>query len=82
MKDSRLKLRGEAAIAGAQIVKKMRTQAKLSQKGLGRKLSVSQARVAYIESGRSSATIKTLFDIAEACGLRLSFEIEKQTPLK
>lgn len=48
----------------------------ISQKELGRRIGLSQSRVAVIESGRHDVTLKTVQRYAEAlgCGARLVLE--------
>jgi DNA-binding XRE family transcriptional regulator len=60
----------EVALAIAE----MRHKAKLSQKALAKKLKISQAAVARMESGSQNFTLKTLFRIGEVFGKRLKIK--------
>ena len=56
----------------AQDIGFLRTQRGLSQEYISKNANLSQSHYAMIETGAKSATVKTLWKISEALGLRIS----------
>ena len=60
-----------ARFEAAYAILEMRHEGKLSQKALAKKLKISQAAVARMESGTQNLTLKTLFKIGHVFGKKL-----------
>lgn len=79
LKDPEFKREYEKAgerIEVAYAILEMRHKAKLSQKALAKKLKISQAAVARMESGSQNFTLKTLFKIGDVFGKKLQINFE------
>lgn len=60
----------------------IRLEKNMSQKEIAKKMNISQARVAAIESVESTPTLKTLAKYADALGVRIDMRIsDKETVL-
>lgn len=79
----RLRFQQYAASETARLVSKMREEANLTQAQLARVLGVHQQQISYLETGRSKrgTNFASLFEVAEACGVRLEISVTKQGQL-
>ena len=64
-------MRYDKRITG-QIIGRIRTQRGLSQEALSGLAGLDRSHLSVIESGKKSASVETLWRIAEALGMRLS----------
>lgn len=71
-------LKDEFSIASALI--SARTQARMTQEDVARKMDTSQSYIAKLEGGTVSPTIKALKRYAEATGSRLKIVFEPASP--
>ena len=55
-----------------QVIGRLRVQQGLSQEELAKKARVARSHLAMIENGKKSASVETLWKIAEALGIKLS----------
>ena len=63
-----------------QVIGRLRVQQGLSQEELAQKTGIARSHLAMIENGKKSASVETLWRIAEALGINLSYlldDIEK-----
>lgn len=58
-----------------QVIGRLRVQQGLSQEELAQKAGIARSHLAMIENGKKSASVETLWKIAEALGMRLSILI-------
>ena len=65
-------------ITAASIVRRVREEARLSQRDLAARAQTSQAVVARIESGASEPAFETVKRLTEAAGLRLDVSVAPQ----
>jgi len=59
-----------------EVVRQIRFSKRITQKQLAKKIKVSQATVAHVESGRKEPSIKTLSKMLQALGLNVLFYTE------
>lgn len=69
-------LRGVRYLKTAMVLRKLRKELKISQKGLARKMNVKREFITRIESGEQNITIETLNRIAEATGKEFEFHFK------
>lgn len=55
-----------------QVIGRLRVQQGLSQEELAKKAGIARSHLAMIENGKKSASVETLWKIAEALEIRLS----------
>ena len=60
-----------------QVIGRLRVQQGLSQEELAKKAGIARSHLAMIENGKKSASVETLWKIAEAFEIRLSILISK-----
>ena len=55
-----------------QAIGRLRVQQGLSQEELAKKAGIARSHLAMIENGKKSASVETLWKVAEALGIKLS----------
>ena len=55
-----------------QVIGRLRVQQSLSQEELAKKAGIARSHLAMIENGKKSASVETLWSIAQALEMRLS----------
>ena len=63
------------AMTGGQLVREARRRAGLTQRQLAARSGLSQAAVARIESGETSASFERIVELVRACGFDLDFHV-------
>lgn len=59
-----------------QVIGRLRVQHGLSQEELAQKAGIARSHLAMIENGKKSASVETLWKIAEALGIKLSYLLD------
>lgn len=59
-----------------QVIGRLRVQQGLSQEELAQKAGIARSHLAMIENGKKSASVETLWRIAEALGIKLSYLLD------
>lgn len=59
-----------------QVIGRLRVQQGLSQEELAKKSGIARSHLAMIENGKKSASVETLWKIAEALGIKLSYLLD------
>lgn len=64
-----------------QVIGRLRVQQGLSQEDLAKRAGIARSHLAMIENGKKSASVETLWKVAEGLGISLSemFKLLEQT---
>jgi|SRR3989338_5751392 len=75
-KDQKDILRRARYLRMAMAMKKLRSQLKISQAKLARKMNVKREYISRAESGQQNITLETMYRIAEATGREFDFQFK------
>jgi len=75
-KDQKDILRRARYLRMAMAMKKLRSQLKISQAKLARKMNVKREYISREESGQQNITLETMYRIAEATGREFDFQFK------